>query len=149
MYLDRFDHFVTEVLRAPYLRYVDDFALFADDPARLEAWRGRLALFLARRRLSLLSLHPWWRPSSPATFLGLELRPGGLRLPFPGRAVLRRTALEILLQGQAGREVFAAPRRTSPASPASRSLGIGLTRRLTPGARHPGGASSWLVDAHP
>jgi hypothetical protein len=38
VYLDRFDHFVTEVLRAPYLRYVDDFALFADDAARLEAW---------------------------------------------------------------------------------------------------------------
>ncbi len=37
VYLDRFDHFVTEVLRAPYLRYVDDFALFADDPAGLEA----------------------------------------------------------------------------------------------------------------
>ena len=26
VYLDRFDHFVTEVLRAPYLRYVDDCA---------------------------------------------------------------------------------------------------------------------------
>jgi RNA-directed DNA polymerase len=25
LYLDGFDHFVTEVLRAPYLRYVDDF----------------------------------------------------------------------------------------------------------------------------
>ena len=34
LYLDRFDHFVTEVLRAPYVRYVDDFALFHDDPAR-------------------------------------------------------------------------------------------------------------------
>ena len=30
VYLDRFDHFVTDVLQAPYLRYVDDFALFAD-----------------------------------------------------------------------------------------------------------------------
>ena len=80
VYLDRFDHFVTEVLRAPYLRYVDDFALFADDPARLEAWRGRLASFLARRRLSL---HPVKTHvaamSSPATFLGFELRPGGRR----------------------------------------------------------------------
>ena len=27
LYLDGFDHFVTEVLRAPYLRYVDDFAI--------------------------------------------------------------------------------------------------------------------------
>ena len=35
LYLDGFDHFVTEVLRAPYVRYVDDFALFADDPAVL------------------------------------------------------------------------------------------------------------------
>ena len=41
VYLDRFDHFVTEVLRAPYLRYVDDFALFDDDPGRLAAWRDR------------------------------------------------------------------------------------------------------------
>ena len=55
VYLDRFDHLVTEVLRAPYVRYVDDFALFADDAARLEAWRGRLAAFLAHRRLSLHS----------------------------------------------------------------------------------------------
>ena len=80
VYLDRFDHFVTEVLRAPYLRYVDDFALFADDPARLEAWRGRLAAFLARRRLSL---HPEKThvasTSAPATFLGFELRPDGRR----------------------------------------------------------------------
>ena len=80
VYLDRFDHFVTEVLRAPYLRYVDDFALFADDPAVLEAWRGRLAAFLARRRLSL---HPVKThvvaTSSPTTFLGFELRPGGRR----------------------------------------------------------------------
>ena len=44
LYLSRFDHWVTEVLRAPsvsgglsvgpgYVRYVDDFALFHDDVA--------------------------------------------------------------------------------------------------------------------
>ena len=80
VYLDRFDHFATEVLRAPYLRYVDDFALFADDPARLAAWRDRAAAFLAKRRLSL---HPAKTrvaaTSAPATFLGFELRPGGRR----------------------------------------------------------------------
>ena len=80
VYLDRFDHFVTEALGAPYVRYVDDFALFADDPVRLEAWRGRVAAFLAHRRLSL---HPAKThvaaTSSPATFLGFELRPGGRR----------------------------------------------------------------------
>ncbi len=80
VYLDRFDHFVTEVLRAPYLRYVDDFALFADDVAELEVWRRRAAAYLAVRRLSL---HPAKthvaRTSEPAEFLGYVLLPGGRR----------------------------------------------------------------------
>lgn len=80
VYLDRFDHFATEALGAPYVRYVDDFALFADDPAQLEAWRGRVESFLARRRLSL---HPVKThvaaTSAPATFLGFELWPAGRR----------------------------------------------------------------------
>ena len=67
VHLDGLDHYVKEVLRAPgYLRYVVDFALFHDDPAVLEEWRGRIATYLARRRLLL---HPrkttWRRPSSP------------------------------------------------------------------------------------
>ena len=36
VYLDRFDHFVTDVLRAPYLRYVDDFAC---SPTTRRGWR--------------------------------------------------------------------------------------------------------------
>ena len=40
LYLDRFDHFATEVLRAPYVRYVDDFALFHDDPGFLGGVAG-------------------------------------------------------------------------------------------------------------
>ena len=80
IYLDCFDHFVTEVLRAPYLRYVDDFALFADDPEQLKVWRDRAAAFLERRRLSL---HPAKtgvsRTAEPATFLGFVLLPGGRR----------------------------------------------------------------------
>ena len=80
VYLDRFDHFVAEVLRAPYLRYVDDFALFADDPGRLATWRDRAAAFLARRRLSLHPAKTYVAATSdPATFLGFELRPGGRR----------------------------------------------------------------------
>ena len=80
VYLDRFDHFATDVLGAPYLRYVDDFALFADDPARLEAWRDRLASFLVHRRLSL---HPEKtrvvEAAEPAEWLGYVLLPGGRR----------------------------------------------------------------------
>ena len=42
LYLDGFDHFVTEVLRAPYVRYVDDFALFHNDADVLAEWRRRI-----------------------------------------------------------------------------------------------------------
>ena len=51
LYLDGFDHFVTEVLRAPYLRYVDDFALFNNGPAVLADWGFRIGRYLVGRRL--------------------------------------------------------------------------------------------------
>ncbi len=80
MYLDGFDHFVTEVLRAPYLRYVDDFALFHDDPAVLAQWRERIARYLEGRRLRL---HPRktmiLATAEPSAFLGFVLMPGGRR----------------------------------------------------------------------
>ena len=80
LYLDRFDHFVTEVLRAPYVRYVDDFALFHDDPAVLSEWRARIARFLEGRRLKL---HPRktvvLSTAQPAVFLGFALDAGGPR----------------------------------------------------------------------
>ena len=56
VYLDGLDHFCKEALRAKgYLRYVDDFALFHDDPACLQDWRYRIARYLEGRRLRL---HP-------------------------------------------------------------------------------------------
>lgn len=80
IYLDALDHFVKEVLRAPYVRYVDDFALFHDDPAVLADWQQRIAQFLVGRRLSLHPQKTWIAPTAqPAKFLGLELHPGGLR----------------------------------------------------------------------
>jgi retron-type reverse transcriptase len=81
VYLDPLDHFAKEILRAKgYVRYVDDFALFANDAGKLAAWRDRLDAFLARRRLSL---HPEKTrivsTREPSLFLGYELWPGGLR----------------------------------------------------------------------
>ena len=80
-YLDGFDHFCKEVLRARgYLRYVDDFALFHDDPAVLAAWRRRIDRYLEGRRLRL---HPEKtyivETNAPAAFLGYVLLPGGRR----------------------------------------------------------------------
>ena len=80
LYLDGFDHFVTEILRAPYLRYVDDFALFHDDPAILSSWRTRTEGYFIGRRLKL---HPSktliLSCSEPGEFLGFELYSDGRR----------------------------------------------------------------------
>ncbi len=80
LYLDGFDHFVTEVLHAPYVRYVDDFALFHVDAAVLADWRARIERYLKGRRLKLHPRKTIILPSAvSATFLGLELHAGGGR----------------------------------------------------------------------
>jgi len=86
IFLDPLDHFCSERLGAPYLLYVDDFALFADSAEKLAEWRGQIAEFLGRRRLKLHSRKTViLATAEPATFLGYELHPGGgRRLPAEG-----------------------------------------------------------------
>lgn len=81
VYLDRFDHWCTEVLGGRgYLRYVDDFAWFAGSRQSAEEAKGRMADFLSRRRLLLHPVKTRILPcSEPALFLGYELAPGGRR----------------------------------------------------------------------
>lgn len=63
-YLDPFDHFVKETLHCPaYLRYVDDFVLFADSKARLHLWLEQIAFFLEGFRLKLNWEHCYLYPS--------------------------------------------------------------------------------------
>ena len=90
VYLDGFDHFCKEVLRAKgYLRYVDDFALFHDDPLQLEAWRQRISFFLEGRRLRLHPRKTEIVPTAePAKFLGFVLLPDGRRR-LPEENVIR------------------------------------------------------------
>lgn len=80
VFLDPQDHFCKEVLRAPYVRYVDDFALFADSHNQLQDWRGRIEEHLAHRRLRL---HPHKTEivptAAPAQFLGFVTAPHGCR----------------------------------------------------------------------
>ena len=80
LYLDRFDHFATEVLRAPYLRYVDDFVLFHDDPAMVREWHQRIESYLQGRRLKLHPRKTHIAPAAePTQFLGFVLLPDGRR----------------------------------------------------------------------
>ena len=79
-YLNGFDHFVTEVLCAPYVRYVDDFALFHSDPEVFQLWRQRIDQYLAGRRLVLHPRKTQIVPTSQdAPFLGLVLCNNQLR----------------------------------------------------------------------
>ena len=95
VYLNSFDHFVKRELRCPaYLRYVDDFLLFAPDKATLWAWRAAIAGRLAGLRLVI---HPAAHP-----------RPVGEGIPFLGFVVYpRRRALKRRV-GVAYRRRFAA-----------------------------------------
>ena len=80
LYLNGLDHFVKEVLRAPYVRYVDDFALFHDDPAVLAEWQARIKTYLIGRRLALHPAKTFIVPTATdATFLGYVLRANGVR----------------------------------------------------------------------
>jgi hypothetical protein len=65
------------------VRYVDDFALFHDDPVVLADWRGRIERFLEGRRLRLHPGKTFIAPSSDAAqFLGFVLHAdGGRSLP--------------------------------------------------------------------
>lgn len=72
IYLSPLDHFVKESLRLDYVRYVDDFVLFADDKKTLLRARQLIEKFLAEHLR--LRLHPKKTHISPCetglTFLG-------------------------------------------------------------------------------
>jgi hypothetical protein len=77
VYLDPFDHPVKDRLRASgYVRYCDDFLVFADDKAHLAALRRQTADFLAGLRLRL---HPTKNVVFPVRqgipFLGYRIFP--------------------------------------------------------------------------
>ena len=84
VYLNGLDHYCKEVLRVKgYVRYVDDFALFHDDPAQLQTWHDAISRFLEPRRLRLHSQKTFIAATNQeAVFLGFVLLPnGGRRLP--------------------------------------------------------------------
>jgi hypothetical protein len=81
VYLNPFDHFVKRRLRCKgFVRFVDDFLLFADEKEQLWQWKTALEAELARYRLTI---HPGAQPQ-PSTegipFLGFHIFPDGRRL---------------------------------------------------------------------
>ncbi len=82
LYLNNFDHFVKENLKATkYLRYVDDFAIFSNDKYYLEQARLKISEFLSTLRLKI---HPIksqiFETKHGATFLGFRVFPNHIRV---------------------------------------------------------------------
>jgi retron-type reverse transcriptase len=53
VYLDPLDHFVTDRLGLSYVRYVDDFLIFANDKGRLHRVRSEIERFMETLRLQI------------------------------------------------------------------------------------------------
>jgi hypothetical protein len=95
IYLNEFDHWVKEELRCRgYVRYVDDFLLFADNKEELRRWRAAIAERLTRYRLRLNErksrVH---RTVEGITFLGQRVWPWKRRLCRANLAAARRRLL--------------------------------------------------------
>ncbi|MDG4597347.1 MAG: reverse transcriptase domain-containing protein [Candidatus Contendobacter sp.] len=82
VYLNELDQLVKRVLRCPaYLRYVDDFLLFADDKPTLWAWKKAVRECLAELRLTLHERSSTVYPvTAGIPFLGFRLYPAHRRL---------------------------------------------------------------------
>ncbi|MHC4924459.1 MAG: RNA-directed DNA polymerase, partial [Planctomycetota bacterium] len=81
VHLDPLDHFVKEVLRVRgYVRYADDFRVFADSKEHLHEIRREMERFLAGLRLVFHDRKTQVRPcASGVPFLGFVLHPNGRR----------------------------------------------------------------------
>jgi len=93
VYLNGLDQFVKRTLRCrAYLRYVDDFLLFADDKTGLHAWRWAIIKRLAGLRLTLHENRAQVYPVTEGIpFLGFRIFPDHRRLKSRrGHAARRR-----------------------------------------------------------
>ncbi len=77
VYLNPFDHFIKRTLHVKgYLRYVDDFVLFADSKEQLLAWRAQIIDFLHVKLALRLRDEGILKPVTDGLdFLGYIIRP--------------------------------------------------------------------------
>ncbi len=82
VYMNEFDLYVKHTLRCKgYVRYVDDFLLFADDKVTLHRWRDEIVAFLADLRLTIHENRAHPKPvENGIPFLGFTVYPDHRRL---------------------------------------------------------------------
>jgi retron-type reverse transcriptase len=100
VYLNELDQFVKHTLRCKgYVRYVDDFLLFADDKATLHKWRTEIIAFLQTLRLTIHETRAQPQPVEHGIpFLGFTVFPDHRRLKR-SKGIAYRRHLKTLWQG--------------------------------------------------
>ncbi len=104
-YLDPFDHFVKRELGCKgYVRFVDDFLLFADDKPTLWTWRSAVSERLASLRLTLHERRLQVRPvETGIPWLGFTVFPTHRRVKRRNLVNYRRRLRRLLRDLDAGR----------------------------------------------
>lgn len=104
VYLNELDQFVKHTLRCrAYVRYVDDFLLFADDKTTLHDWRDEIIAFLQGLRLTIHENRAQPRPVEQGIpFLGFTVYPDHRRLKRSKGITYRRHLKTLYLRYQAG-----------------------------------------------
>jgi RNA-directed DNA polymerase len=103
-YVDPFDHFVKRSLGCKgYLRFVDDFLLFADDKHSLWEWREAVVAYLARLRLTIHEARAHPRPVTEGIpFLGFVVYPTHRRVKRRNVVNYRRRLKQLVAGWVAG-----------------------------------------------
>lgn len=108
-YLDAFDYFVKRELGCcGYVRYVDDFLLFANDKRALSQWRAEILTRLAQLRLTLHERAAQSKPVAEGiSFLGLRIFPMRRRLKARKGYAFQRRLAQLRARWRAGEIPFA------------------------------------------
>ena len=108
VYLNPLDHFIKRELKCPaYLRYVDDFLLFAKNKADLHLWRIAIIDYLATLRLTLHEAEAQVFPTATGIpFLGWRIYPTHRRLKRRNGQAFQRRYLQMRRDYAAGKIGF-------------------------------------------
>jgi len=104
VYMNELDQYVKHTLRCTgYLRYVDDFLLFADDKVTLHRWRDEIIIFLQSLRLTIHEKRAQPTPVGQGIpFLGFTVYPTYRRLKRSKGITYRRHLKTLWRRWQAG-----------------------------------------------
>jgi RNA-directed DNA polymerase len=109
VYMNELDQYVKHTLRCKaYIRYVDDFLLFADDKATLHQWREQIITFLQSLRLTIHEHRAQPKPITQGIpFLGFTVYPSHRRLKRTKGVSYRRHLKTLHKQYHAGLIIYA------------------------------------------